>query len=278
MPVTQENIESGASAGSKTSLSQATYRGTPYNDSAWEVVGEPPKSLTFEPMPFQVIAEGEKVIDPMFADYGGVEKGKAKLRWHLPKGVVYAGPQEEQEAAVEEEQGVKLTEDELQQLQSTAFQQGYEEGQKLAQETVAQEKSKMERTIVQAFKDLQVQVDENVASLEKRAVELALQVSKKIIEQSVEINPEYVVQVIKEAIGLSGTAVVKNIRVSPQDYEFIEVVGLAKDLKKEDSVWEFTADPAIKAGCVVETSAGEIDYQLDVAWERIKNKVVRLLK
>ena len=257
---------------------QAAYQPTPYHDSSWEVLGQPPQALQFHPMSVPVVNEKASFTDPMFADFGGVERGSAASRWHLPKGVAYEPQNEGSGEEDDGPQGVLVTEEELEQFKSAAFQQGYEEAQKAAKDTIAQEKSRMEKTIVEAFKDLQKQASENLNLIEKRAAALALQVAKKIIDQAVEINPEYVVKIIQEAIGLAGTAVVKNIRVSPQDYEFIQVVGLAREMKKTDSIWEFIADPAIKAGCVVETSSGEIDYQLDLAWERIKNKVARLVK
>jgi flagellar biosynthesis/type III secretory pathway protein FliH len=57
--------------------------------------------------------------------------------------------------------------------------------------------------------------------------------------------------------------------------EFIEVVGVKKNLRGFDGTWNFESDPTIKSGCVVESSAGEIDFQLDKAWERIQTAVVR---
>ena len=62
--------------------------------------------------------------------------------------------------------------------------------------------------------------------LEKQAVDLSLQVSRKILATTAEIKPEYIITVIKEALTQLGAAKPVRIRVSPDDYEFLMVIGL----------------------------------------------------
>src|SRR5690606_16120529 len=118
----------------------------------------------------------------------------------------------------------------------------------------------------EVLKDLARQIEERITQTEKDAVALALEISKKIIDTTVEVNPEYLVHIVREALGQAGAAAIRKIRVSPQDYEFIEVVGLRRQFESEGS-WDFEADETIRSGCIVETSGGEIDFQLDRAWE-----------
>jgi flagellar biosynthesis/type III secretory pathway protein FliH len=49
-------------------------------------------------------------------------------------------------------------------------------------------------------------------------------------------------------------------------------------MKEYDGSWSFVQDETIRAGCVVETSSGEVDFRLDQAWERIKDNVVKVLR
>ena len=53
-------------------LSQITYKGTPYEDCSWELVGEFHNQNSFEPSSFAVLDGRTMIADPMFADYGGV--------------------------------------------------------------------------------------------------------------------------------------------------------------------------------------------------------------
>ena len=114
--------------------------------------------------------------------------------------------------------------------------------------------------------------------IERHAVELAVDMARNIIEGAVEINPEYIIPIIREAIQMAGGATIERVRVSPEDMEFIEVIGVAKRLKEHDGSWNFEADPEIKSGCVVDTSAGQVDYQLDQAWARARDEVLKLTR
>jgi flagellar biosynthesis/type III secretory pathway protein FliH len=92
----------------------------------------------------------------------------------------------------------------------------------------------------------------------------------------VDINPEYIIDIIKEGIALAGGAKIKSIKVSPQDLEFLNLLNLSKQFKKFDGGWSFEGDDTIKSGCVVEMIGGVVDYQIDKAWERIRDQVVKV--
>jgi len=129
------------------------------------------------------------------------------------------------------------------------------------------------RTIID---DLGGQIRQEVEAVERRAVEFAIQVARKLVGTIVEINPEYVLQVIQEAVKLTGGATIKAIRVSPQDLEFIKMLSPERQFKEFDGSWSFLSDDTIRAGCVVETSSGEVEFDLDKTWERIKESVTKV--
>ena len=120
------------------------------------------------------------------------------------------------------------------------------------------------------------QIQQEVEAVERRAVEFALQVARKLVGTIVEINPEYILQVIKDAVKLTGGATIKAIRVSPQDLEFIKMLSPERQFKEFDGSWSFQPDDTIRAGCVVETSSGEIEFDLDKTWERINESVTKV--
>lgn len=129
------------------------------------------------------------------------------------------------------------------------------------------------RTVID---DMGSQIQQEVEGVERRAVEFALQVARKLVGTIVEINPEYILQVIKDAVKLTGGATIKAIRVSPQDLEFITMLSPDRQFKEFDGSWSFQADDTIRAGCVVETSSGEVEFDLDKTWERIKESVTKV--
>lgn len=261
--------------------SQSSYQETPYADASWEIVGELRDELEFIPMDLDVVSDDGLQIDPMFGDYGGLQgKGKTK-RWHLPEDL--AGQYEESgSAALEEEEiqddRISMTEEELTAIKQEAFQAGklqaLEEGASESNARLAAVEQSVQ-TVVADFTD---QVMRSVEETQSEAVRLAIAISKKIIDTAVEINPEYILPIIQQALDLSGTSLVQKVRVSPQDLEFIQLVGIEKHLSTSTTDWTFEADPSIKAGCVVETTSGEIDFDLDAAWERIQDNVVKVLR
>lgn len=129
------------------------------------------------------------------------------------------------------------------------------------------------RTVID---DMSGQIRQEVEAVERRAVEFAIQVARKLVGTIVEINPEYILQVIQEAVKLTGGATIKAIRVSPQDLEFIKMLSPERQFKEFDGSWSFQPDDTIRAGCVVETSSGEVEFDLDKTWERIKESVTKV--
>lgn len=254
--------------------SQASHKSTPYSDQHWEVVGERADNEHFELSQYEVVARTALAVDPMFADYGGRlgEGAGAKV-------VVGTLSESESKSVISEPPpgSVLMREEELERLLQQRFEAGREEAAKESEEQLQQHHQQIETGLTTILEDLRRQLDEHCTQVEKNAVQLALDISRKVIGQAVEINPEYLLAVIKEGLSLAKGASVKKIRVSPEDMEFIRVVGFGKEAGQLKGDWVFEGDPSIKAGCVIETSAGEIDFQLDKAWERIRESVVKAI-
>jgi flagellar biosynthesis/type III secretory pathway protein FliH len=263
------------------SPNQASYRGTPYEDEKWEIVGEFKNDNTFTPSEFQVIGGSTIIVDPMFADYGGLPP-PAEKRVHMPIGALSTGAKRASaisEAQIQQEDTrVKLENEELEKLLAEAK----SEGEMLAfEQAVSRHQEQLERLQTQInaiLSDIDKQFKERVVQIENQALDLALNISKHIIDGAVEINPEYILPIISEAIDKVGTATVRSIRVSPEDMEFINIIGIERQLKEFDGSWNFQEDSSVRSGCIVDTSAGEIDYQLDRAWERMRDKILSVKK
>jgi flagellar biosynthesis/type III secretory pathway protein FliH len=125
------------------------------------------------------------------------------------------------------------------------------------------------------IEDFKAQSQEMIQEYERKAVELALLVARRMVGTVVETQREYIISVIREAMQSAGTASIEAIRVSPQDFEFLANQGAGEQLKAgADYKTVFTSDETIKAGCIIITSSGEINFDLDKAWERLRTKVV----
>lgn len=261
-------------------LSQLAYKPTPYAEQRWEVIGQIDENPIFEPMEIEVFSSSEEVTDPMFADYGGVRRDGEAKRLHQPANVSTGRKSEKDIKAVEAELAKKhkFTDEELAALIKRAEESGLAQAQVALAEQQNTKLASIEKRIVAVIQDIGRQLSDNIANIEREAAQLAVEISGKIFGQTIEINPEYIIQVIDEAVQKAGSASISKIRISPEDMEFINIVGISKKLKEFDNKWVFEADQTIRAGCVIDTSAGEVDFQLDKAWERIKDGVIKALR
>ncbi len=263
-----------ASGNTPNDINQASYSPTPWEDQRWEIVGEFKGDERFLPAEFEVLEASAPVADPMFADYGGLPPVSEK-RWHLPVELSTGNNSFKKEREEEEENDprIKIHPDDLEKKIAAARDEGRVEALTAAISHQQENLERLQRQINTVLADMDAQMKERAVLLEQQALGLALDISKKLIDDAVEINPEYILPVISEAIAKVGTATVRSVRVSPEDMEFINIIGIEKQLKEFDGTWTFHADGTIKSGCVVDTSAGEVDFQLDAAWERMREKI-----
>jgi flagellar biosynthesis/type III secretory pathway protein FliH len=157
-----------------------------------------------------------------------------------------------------------------------ALQESYEQGRLSASEEVTQAQLQLEERYRLLWEDMQTQLDEALRLNETKAVELAMQVAKRMVGNVVENQRDYIHQVIQEAIKLTAGVEISAIRVSPQDYEFLQLnqYGDKKKVVAGEHI-SFISDESIRAGCVLVTTAGEVDFDLDKAWERIRAKALQ---
>jgi flagellar biosynthesis/type III secretory pathway protein FliH len=256
-------------------LTQMSYTGTPYEDQSWEVIGEFAEEVVFESLEFPIVDQAATMSDPMFADFGGrLQRGEPSATWSNSEGMATAARVRE----AKEEVVVELSEEVKDQYRQEGYQAGAAETEQRLQAEYASKKSEVDRRLQEVMNDLSAQVSENLEGLERQTIELVIAISEKILHHTVEINPEYIGKIVHEALTYAGSATIKEVRVSTQDMEFLNVVGIQSLDKVRGSEWSFKGDETIKAGCVVETSAGELDFKLESAWERMKNQIIRVIK
>ena len=68
----------------KECKSQVDYKEAPYEATSWEIVGNYHPDRGFIPITLDILDESNLVVDPVFADYGGIPH-KGDKRLHLPE-------------------------------------------------------------------------------------------------------------------------------------------------------------------------------------------------
>ena len=275
-------------------VSVMTYSPSPFENAAWVVVDEPKGDVEFAPLTIVSIQSECKLTDPLFADYSSIRSTQSQsvgLMEGLDSsraatggfGGDYEGSHMAQEGEVlscekqresgREGQTAGIDPTVHEQEVHAAYEKGVQEGYERArQDGEAQQKCLEERTSA-IMEDVRAQVAENVAALERQGVDLAVAIARKLLKASVESSVEYIQPILREAIALAGSASIKRVRVSPRDFEFLKNVRPESVGAAIGDTWTFEADESIQMGCIVVTSAGEVDFDLEKAWERIRNQM-----
>ena len=252
-------------------LSQKDYRPTPYQDAAWEVVGERMDTKRFFPLELEVIPRAVAATDPMFEDFGSPLTQGADRLLHSRTGEAVRDEEEEIERAP------VMDEELLAAKMAEAFEQGKAEGEKegfeRAKETIEQRYNALQTRFTALETQIHDELRKVISRVETQGVALALNVAKKILVTTAEVKPEYIFEVIRAGLKSLGGALPFRIRVSREDHEFITVVGLPQELSAEDLGVEYVSDEAIASGCVIETNFGEVDLRVESMWQQVKENL-----
>lgn len=191
------------------------------------------------------------------SETGAAEKLTAWQRWELP-------------AFTTSRERVKLpTAHELEQIQKQihdeGHQAGYTEGQQRGYTEGMQQAAKTVKHLEALSLLLQNQVDELVV---QELTGLALDIARQVIQQSLRVQPELIVNLVREAVGSlpifnQGAHVILN----PQD------AALVREQMGEQlahSGWKILEDARMGRGNArVETANSEVDASLAARWQRV---------
>jgi flagellar assembly protein FliH len=178
----------------------------------------------------------------------------------------------------------KARDDALEQVKSEAIKQealteGYADGfaQGHAQATLEAQRqltayiANQGQQAAQGFADLfvsaQAQQAQTEQMLARGVLDLACELARQVLRRELSVNPDVMLPVIREALGLLGveskTAVVK---LHPQDFEAFEAV-----VKAEFTNMSITVLPdgnLTRGGCLIESAGTVVDGTVEKRWQR----------
>ncbi len=260
------------------------YAPTPYVQTTWLVLNEEKLgSSGFAPLQAETLSAKQRLRDPMFEDYSGIMPANNGPEWGGMD--AFQCQQQDGDAAVRELE-LRVREEQLEEqrkqrelaeqaaLIQGSYTRGLEEGRNSARTEAEENLKALEARLSTTLDDMRVQISESLTTTEQKAAELALLIARKLIGSVVESSSDYILPIVKEAIALSGSAQIKHIRVSTRDYEFLQNIKPAALGAESDAAWSFEADDSIHIGCVVVTTGGEVDLNLEQAWERIRAQIL----
>jgi flagellar assembly protein FliH len=146
------------------------------------------------------------------------------------------------------------------------FQQGYDEGLRLA----TQEQQQTAAQLGALLQGIVTDTEQFVRGLEGDIIELALAVAEKVIAREVQTDREIVVNVVRAALAEVHDATELRIRVHPEDYALVEPRWQEMLPRSVAQHSELLADDLVEqGGCAVETRIGYVDGQLKTRLNQI---------
>lgn len=275
-----------------------TFKSSGYQEITWPIVESQVLEATFAPLAFELVKQGEFAVDALFEVFEpsapGISHATVIVEQDLQEnelydvamsvdyrdealvgvgdgGVSVAARIEEE---VEKRVSARMLQDaearaaELTQAREEAFAQGADS----IKAEIADLKNQLSARFDELCDDMRTQIVEARRDYEQQAVDLALQVAQKLLEKVVEVDRSYIEEILAQALRAAGGAEVVSVRVSPQDYEFLATRRLSEGATEK---WPIQSDDSIRSGCIVTTNAGEVDFDLEKSWARIRDRVLK---
>lgn len=166
----------------------------------------------------------------------------------------------------------------LEQTKEQGFQQGYDEGLVQAEAAVQEQYNEMlaqaKSILEQSFQSKELIIQE----AEPFLLELSCAIAEKIIHKQLLLEPEWIIQQVKQVLSRRRDQGVITLCVAPSQFAFIqnarEELVLAIDSQAE---LQILPDASVKdEGCVIRSSFGSIDARIDTQLTEIKKELYQL--
>ena len=161
---------------------------------------------------------------------------------------------------------------EFTQERESAYQKGFTDGEHKGREEGIEQIKPAVELLQDWVRMIQTEKEELIRRYEKDVVELAFQITEKILAREIQTQPEVIIDSVRAGLQKIVNAESVTLRVNPEDMKIIESVQeeLSKELAKSESLHLQTDDSVSRGGCVLETENGILDGQLDTQLNRLR--------
>lgn len=171
-------------------------------------------------------------------------------------------------------------------LQEQAYQEAYQLGFDEGRETAfVEKKAELARSLdrlsalIASIERLKADL---VACNETQIMRLVYEMAKRIAMHEISVRPDAVLEAIRQAVQSAQTEESITIRVSPEDYKFIESVKekLGKDFDFLEKSKLEASEEITRGGCVIETNYGAVnatvEQRVSKLWETLSEKLPKI--
>lgn len=175
-------------------------------------------------------------------------------------------------AKTEAEQLLAQAKNDVDKIYADAKKEGWETG-------YAEGKTASEATLEALVTDIQKVAESTLSAHNKLLAQskadmgvIALAATKKILTESLEMQPDIIAEIVAEVIEAASIHGECYVRVNPKDFAILQPHWKAvAHLQQPDSTWELIPDKRIsKGGCMIDIEGGTIDARLQTKISQIE--------
>jgi type III secretion protein L len=162
-----------------------------------------------------------------------------------------------QKAQLEAEAILKKAEEESAKQRQTGYDTGYQEGLAQTTELLVKARTEQEQFLKNANRDL---------------MDLAFKIAEKIIGKQLEMEPETIIAIVKQAMQTVRQSKQLTIRVHPEDAKLLKQneEELQETLGRQRILDVVEDKKVYRGGCIIESEIGTVEAQLQTQLDRLK--------
>ncbi|MCY7345028.1 MAG: hypothetical protein LH614_02320 [Pyrinomonadaceae bacterium] len=156
-------------------------------------------------------------------------------------------------------------------IEQAAFEKGSLEAKATVEteiaERVAAQANELREELTATIEKISSMAGDIAERIEKDAVEMAIEIAKKIVGREVSLDREIVCTLVKIALGKLHHRSIAEVRLNPEDFAFVEA---NREKLGFRGALELVEDASISVGgCLIHTETGDIDARLESQFDEI---------
>jgi flagellar assembly protein FliH len=160
-------------------------------------------------------------------------------------------------------------------IEAIAYQAGFAQGEQAGTALAEQKMEPVIRNLTKVIASAADQEERILREREEELVRVAFVIARKVLHRELLLDESVVLSVVREALTKARRASTIALRVSPQDFRFLEGhMEQMKSLVDTETQIQIEPDPKVsRGGCRLSSNMGEIDSTLETMFENLEGYV-----
>ncbi|MDR9854539.1 FliH/SctL family protein [Paenibacillus sp. VCA1] len=163
-------------------------------------------------------------------------------------------------------------------LKSEGYDTGYREGSEKALADLRDQIARMMEEAQTVLKQAYLMKEQIIQEAEPFLVELSCAIAEKVIDKQLTVEPDYVLDLIKNSLSRKREQGIITLCVAPKHFAFVQAAReeLAAAIDSQAELQILPDSTVRDQGCVIRSSFGSIDARIDTQLTEIKKELIRI--